>query len=174
MAEFEEEREERHPLKRVQAYIPDFRGYSRKEDLRDADRMIRMMLSQKLMLARRNIEDSMGKLEEALLYEDVDSLTSLLNMLKRIESEIAYADSGLSWLASDISLGEEELERLYEFDAKLLDIATLILKKTEETKTASSAGNRPVIKSSFIDLRTKLTVLEDTYRKRMLSLNKIG
>jgi len=174
MGEFKEERqEEQHPLKRVQTYIPDFRGYSRKEDLKDADRMIRMILSQKLTLARKNIEDSVRILENALLYEDVDALVSLLSMVKRIESEIAYAESGLSWLASDMSLGEEELERLYEFDAQLLDIATLVLKKSEETKSASSAGNRPNIKSSFVDLRTKLTILEDTFRKRMLSLNRL-
>ena len=164
---------EQNPLKKVQTYVPDFRGYSRKEDLRDADRMIRMILSQKLLLARKNMEDSMRKLENALLFEDVDSIAFLLNVLKRIESEIAYADSGLSWLASDIGKREEEMERLYEFDAQLLDIATLILKKTDEIKQASFASTRPPLNSAFVDLRTRLTLLEDIFRKRMLSINSI-
>lgn len=174
MPELGEERiEEQPPLKRIQTYIPDFRGYARKEDLRDADRMIRMILSQKLLLARKNLEESIRKLEDALLFEDIDSISFLLNLLKRIESQIAYADSGLSWLASDIGIAEEEMERLYEFDSQLLDIATLILKKTDEIKQASSANARPIIKSAFVDLRTKLTVLEDIFRKRMLSINMI-
>jgi hypothetical protein len=174
MGEFGEEgREGQHPFKRVQTYIPDFRGYSRREDLKDADRMIRMVLSQKLTLARKHLEESVRILENALLYEDMEFLVSLLSALKRIESEVAYAESGFSWLARDISLGEEELERLYELDAQLLDIATLILRKSEETKSASSAGNRPNLKSNFVDMRTKLTMLEDTFRKRMLSLNRL-
>lgn len=174
MEKFQEERpEEQHPLKKVQTYVPDFRGYARKEDLRDADRMIRMILSQKLLLARKNLEESMRRLEDALLYEDVDAVAALLNHLKRIESEIAYAESGLSWLASDITLPEEDLDRLYDYDAQMLDFATLILKRTDEMKQASLGTANLNIKPGIVDIRTRLTMLEDIFRKRMLSLNNI-
>jgi len=34
--------EDKGILKKIQSFIPGFRGYRRKEDLRDADRMLRM------------------------------------------------------------------------------------------------------------------------------------
>jgi hypothetical protein len=93
--------EDQVPLKKVQRYIPGFRGYLQKDDIRDADRMLRMQLSQKISVARKNLEGAKASIEEKGLMVDTSQIESALNSLKRMSSEIGYADSGYSWMASD-------------------------------------------------------------------------
>ena len=167
-----EKREDGPHLKKVQNYIPGFRGYSHEDDIRDGDRMLRMLMSQKINLARKSLEESRQILNEKNLFEQVDFIDFLLTALKRLESEIGYADSGLSWLASDSEMLGEELEQLYEYDAQLLDNVAMILRVAEDLRMASAASDLHTISKNSIDLRSRLSAFEDIYRKRMLTLGR--
>jgi hypothetical protein len=166
--------DEKAPLKKIQNYVPGFRGYTQEDDIRDADRMLRMLMSQKILLARKSLEESHQILEEKMLFSQIDSIDFLLNALKRIASEIGYADSGMSWLASDSEMLGEDFERLYEYDAQLLDHVTTVLRVAEDLRMCAGSSDLPSISKNAIDIRSRLSIIEDLFRKRMLILNRQG
>lgn len=166
--------EDQAPLKKVQRYIPGFRGYLQKDDVRDADRMLRMQLSQKISVARKNLEGAKASIEEKGLISDASQIESALNSLKRISSEIGYADSGYSWMASDSNPIEDDVERIYDYDAALLDQMTLLQGISSELSAAASDSDIATLDRDSADIRTRLAFIEELFRKRMAVMNRTG
>jgi len=175
MPEMEEDiGEDQAPLKKVQRYIPGFRGYLQKDDVRDADRMLRMQLSQKISVARKNLEGAKASIEEKGLISDASQIESALNSLKRMSSEIGYADSGYSWMASDSNPIEDDVERIYDYDAALLDQMTLLQGISSELSAAASDSDIATLDRDSADIRTRLAFIEELFRKRMAVMNRTG
>ena len=59
--------EDQGVLKKIQMFIPGFRGYRQKEDLRDADRMLRDQLVKKLSLQRKQVEGARRLVKNATI-----------------------------------------------------------------------------------------------------------
>jgi hypothetical protein len=162
------------PLKKVQRYIPGFRGYLQKDDVRDADRMLRMQLSQKISVARKNLEGAKASIEEKDLIVDISLIESALNSLKRMSSEIGYADSGYSWMASNSNPAEDAVERIYDYDAGLLDQITLLQGISSELSSAASDSDVATLERDSADIHTRLAYIEDLFIKRMAVMNRTG
>ncbi|HSV42580.1 MAG TPA: hypothetical protein VLH13_04130, partial [Methanomassiliicoccales archaeon] len=58
--------EDRGLLKKIQMIIPGYRGYRIREDLRDSDKMLRMELSKRLGIQRRELEEARTELVRAM------------------------------------------------------------------------------------------------------------
>jgi hypothetical protein len=166
--------EDQPPLKKVQRYIPGFRGYLQKDDIRDADRMLRMQLSQKISVARKNLEEAKASIEEKGLMVDILQIESALSSLKRMSSEIGYADSGYSWMASDSNPIEDEVERIYDCDAGLLDQITMLQGISSEFSSAASDSDVATLERDSADIHMRLAYIEDLFRKRMAVMNRSG
>lgn len=164
--------EDQPPIKKVQRYIPGFRGYLQKDDIRDADRMLRMQLSQKISVARKNLEGAKTSIEEKGLGIDISQIESALSSLKRMSSEIGYADSGYSWMSSDSNPIEDEVERMYDYDVGLLDQLTLLQGISSEVSSAASDSDVATLERDSADIRTRLAYIEDLFRKRMAVMNR--
>ncbi|MDH4122659.1 MAG: hypothetical protein OEV21_01025 [Thermoplasmata archaeon] len=169
-----EDEHERVSLKRIRNYVPGFRGYSNKDDVSDADRMLRLLISQKISLVRKSLDDCKEILENKLLYEDSSAVDFLLSLVKRLATDVGYADSGFQWLASDSEIIGEDLENLYEYDAIIMDQILVVLRSAEEMKIAAADADRPMISKHSIDMRSGLTQIEDLLRKRTLILRRTG
>jgi hypothetical protein len=166
--------EDQPPLKKVQRYIPGFRGYLQKDDIRDTDRMLRMQLSQKISVARKNIEAAKASIEEKGLVVDISQIESALNSLKRMSSEIGYADCGCSWMASNSYPVEDDIERIYDYDAGLLDQMTLLQGISSELSSAASDSDTATLDRDCADIHTRLAFISDLFRKRMAVMNRTG
>jgi hypothetical protein len=160
------------PLRKVQRYIPGFKGYLPKEDIRDADRMLRMQLSQKISVARNSLEGAKASVEEKGLMVDISQIESAINSLKRMSSEIGYSDSGYSWKTSNSNLVEDEVERVYDYDAGLLDQMTLLQGISSRISAAASDSDVATLDRDSADIHTRLAFIEDIFRKRMAVMNR--
>jgi len=172
LTEGERTDEDQPPIKKVQRYIPGFRGYLQKDEMRDADRMLRMQLSQKISIARRNLEEAMAAVREKGLVVEISRIESALNSLKRISSEIGYADTGYSWMASDSEIVQDDVEKLYEYDAGLLEQMTLILGVSSEFRSAALDSDLATLERDSSDIHTRLAFVEDLIRKRISTMNR--
>ena len=118
---FEEARGQRNWLERLGEKIPGFSGYQDRELRRDVDRRQREHLSRRLGRVKtasralaRDYTDA-GRIGTLHLFERLD------RRLDGLAQSIRFADYGMSGLFDVDKIGEEELERLYEFDVALLD-----------------------------------------------------
>lgn len=161
-------------LRRIQTYVPGFKGYSHTDDMRDADRMLRMRMSQMITMARRLIEEARASLEEADLLTEREPVDSTLNALKRIATEIGYTDSGYSWSSSGGEITGEDVDRLYEHDAELLDQIATLLTVVSDLKDAATSYDISSFDKNTGDIITRLAFIEDLFRKRLQILSRSG
>ncbi len=159
--------EDRGILKKIQTHIPGFRGYRRKEDIRDADRMLRAQLADRLGLQRRGLEECRGILVQSYGSKELELLGGLINQFKKVEGEVLHAETGYSGIAADIQIKEEELDRLYEFDANMLDHVASIAASIDSLKNSLMAADEATSFKDLMNIRGRITGFEDTFRRRM-------
>jgi len=154
-------------LKKIQSFIPGFRGYRRREDLRDADRMLRMQLAEKLALQRRRLEDSRGMITKTFNSKPLDMLGGLINQFKKVEGQVLHAEMGYSGFAADIQVKEHELNMIYEYDAAMIDSVGSIAASIESLQPALTAQDDPKSILTINEIKMKITQFEDVFNKRM-------
>jgi len=159
--------EDRGILKKIQNFIPGFRGYRRKEDLRDADKMLRMQLAEKLGQQRKGLEECRGMLVQGGGYKDLDLIGGLISSFKRIEGVVAHAEMGYSGLVADIAVKEDDLDRLYEFDAAMLDHIVAMAASIDSLKGSLMAADVPTSHKDIMNIKARITDFENQFDRRM-------
>jgi hypothetical protein len=155
-------------LKKIQMFVPGFRGYRRKEDLRDADRMLRMQLSQKLGMQRRNLEESRMLITKTYGSKPLEMLGAIISQFKKVEGAVTHAEMGYSGISADIQFKEDELNRLYEYDAGLIGDVSVIAQSIEQLKVALASQDDPKSLLALADIKGKITEFEDLFNRRMV------
>ncbi len=106
--------------------IPGYSGYKQKEMRREADKMLRETIAGRMRTVKTQLDNlqqeliSSGKLD--LLDETGSAATQMQTFIDRVRT----ASYGYSGLFSATRVKEDDLDRLYEFDATLLDYADRI------------------------------------------------
>lgn len=157
--------EDRGLLKRIQLHVPGFAGYRRREDIRTADNMLRIQMADMLKAVRSTVEDARQELTESGQYKHLDRMGRVLNRLRSLEGRVRHAEGGYSGISADIRIEEMELNRLYEYDASLLDDVAALGDKTAELRTAATDGGE--VRPSVREIKELLDRLEDTFQRRI-------
>ena len=151
-------------VEKLELLVPGFHGYKKKELLREDDRLIRGKIAEILSQARREMERALQRC--ALV--GCQQLMAMDNMRKRLmalESRVRHAEAGYAGYFDRIKVREEELERLLEYDAKLIELAEEIL---GDVKNVSSQITDPqVLGTAVLNLDEKLADLEEALNRRM-------
>ena len=162
--------EDRGLLKKIQTYIPGFKGYRQREDMRDADRMLRAQLAQKVALQRRGLEECRGILMQSPGSKELDMIGSLISQFKKVEGVVAHAATGYSGIAADIRVREEEIDRLYEYDAGMLDHMVSISASVESLKDALMAADETTIFRDMMNIKARISDFEDKFSSRLRAI----
>ncbi|MCJ2531460.1 MAG: hypothetical protein LN413_03995 [Candidatus Thermoplasmatota archaeon] len=158
--------EDRGLLKRIQLHVPGFAGYRRREDLRQAENMLRIQMANGLKSARETTEEARERMVEENHYKEIDRVGRLLNRFRTLEGRVRHAEGGYSGISPAIRIEDAEINRLYEYDASLLDDASALAKETAELKVAAGEGKG--LRKRTKEIRSHLDAFEDTFEKRML------
>jgi nitrogenase molybdenum-iron protein alpha/beta subunit len=156
--------EERGILKKIQLIIPGYEGYRRREDIRKADNLLRNQLADKLKNARNDIEDLRRNLVYKYETKNLEKIGSLLNYFQKIDGQLRHAEHGYSGISPAIRIGEEELNKLYEFDYSMAKIIAEISGETAKIKSMSEEE----IPEEIERIRVMLEEFEKTFKMRML------
>ena len=160
--------EDRGILKKIQSYIPGFRGYRFKEDLRDADRMLRTQLADRLSKQRRGLEECRGSLVQSGGFKELDTIGGLINQFKKVEGQVTHAEMGYSGIAADIQIKEDELNRLYEYDVAMLDHIASIGASIDSLKGSLVAADEATTHKDLMNIKARITDFEDQFKRRMV------
>ena len=159
--------EDRGILKKIQNFVPGFRGYRRREDLRDADRMLRAQLAQKLGLQRRGLEEVRSMLVQNYGSKELDALGGVIFQIKKIEGLVSHAETGYSGFVADIEVKEDELDRLYEYDAGMIDHVIAMTTSIESLKNSVMAADDATIHKELMNIKARITDFEDQFKRRL-------
>jgi hypothetical protein len=74
---------------------------------------------------------------------------------------------GYSGIAADIQIKEDELDRLYEFDAAMLDHIASISASIDSLKNSLMAADEQNSYKDLMNIKARITAFEDQFNRRM-------
>ncbi len=159
--------EDRGILKKIQNVVPGFRGYRRREDLHDADRVLRSQLAAKLALQRQGLEECRGMLVQSFGSKELETVGGLIFQYKRIEGLVTHAEMGYSGLVADLQIGEDDLDKLYEYDAAMIDHITAMSASVDSLKNSIMAADEPTEHKDLMNIKARISDFETQFKARM-------
>ncbi|MGC9346951.1 MAG: hypothetical protein ACP5JG_02330 [Anaerolineae bacterium] len=113
-------------LEQLMAKIPGYKGYKEKEQRREADRLLRDYIVNRM----RTVKDQLDVLQTDLIsagkIELLDEAGSAATQIQTFIDRVRTAPYGYAGLFDAVQIKEDDLDRVYEFDASLLSYADRI------------------------------------------------
>jgi hypothetical protein len=120
----------RGPPKNIELLIPGLRNYRKLDDLRVADGMLRNQVADKLLLARSNLEGVRKLMASAGDYSNLTSVGSLISQIQQIAGEVRHAEQGYSGWVASITIDQNRLDQLYNYDDGFVSAAFALVTAT--------------------------------------------
>lgn len=108
-------------LKKLQLLIPGLRGYRTKEDIRVSDEMLRNQVADRLDRAKSNLEQLRKAVASAGDYTNLTGIGSLIAQVQALSGEVRHAAQGYSGWVAPIQMGDDKLNKLYDYDYSLVN-----------------------------------------------------
>ncbi|WP_291998710.1 hypothetical protein [Caldivirga sp.] len=116
------------PLERLQLMVPGFRGYKVKDLIRQDDFLVRKAITQMLEEARGLIEANEALVAQSNPFDPIiQQYENLLSEIRKLISEVYNAPLGDAGMHDRFKVYPEDLERLVEYDYRLITKAREIL-----------------------------------------------
>jgi hypothetical protein len=124
-------------LERIMNFIPGFSGYRDRDLRRDADKLQREHLANKLDETKRALNDiAMAATREG----NLDAINDVETVRKRLDAVIArlrWADRGYSGFFDDVKVDEAMLDRAYQADLALLENVARVRQSAQASTPAA-------------------------------------
>ena len=151
---------------RIAAFIPGFRGYKEKELRRESDRLIRNHLYLKLSAAKTDLRDIFQKLSDRRYFDVLTDMDRLVAKTDRVVEKINHASYGYTGFFDAIKMKEAALDRMIEFDNKLIDEISAFATEMSAFKTEFATGETKNLETRIQNVTDKLDNLENTFDQR--------
>ena len=113
--------EDRGLLKKIQLHIPGYAGYRRREDIRQAENILRIYIADQVKALRGGLEGIRDQMAMDGKYQGLQTIGNEIFRLQGIEGKVRHAEQGYSGFSSAIKVEEGALDKLYEYDYAMLD-----------------------------------------------------
>lgn len=153
--------ESKNWFERAAEHVPGYKGYKEKELRREADKLQREFVAERLEAARSKLE------AVALAVTDSGDLQLLSGVdrtgrkLRTIRDKYLYADYGYAGIFDTVKVGDDVLDRLYQFDAQSQEYAIHL-----EQLASTLAVGSPSLRSDLELLDQRVTALDQSFTER--------
>lgn len=146
--------------------VPGFSGYKLKELRREADRLVRNYLYQQLTLSKDDLKLVYQRLVDNKLNDLWTEMDRLIANLDTVASEINHASYGYSGFFDAVKVQEKNLDRMLDYDTKLIDNVGSLDVKVKELKNEVLSGNFEGTRIHLNEIRSSVDILEKLYSER--------
>ncbi len=137
---YERVSEARTELEKLLGKIPGYKGYKDKEMRRESDKLLRETVATQMEAQRQRMDDLQRQLITAGRFEYLDEMGNAATKLQTFIDRVRKAAYGYAGLFDAVRVREEELDRLYDFDTKLLEYAERLSTALDNLETSIPAG----------------------------------
>jgi len=153
-------------LEKISLAIPGFRGYKLKEMRREADKLIRDNIYRRLVDAKSGLREIFQRLAINKLTDVLSETDRLIAKFDRVSELINHAPYGYSGFFDAVKIEEDDLERMIDFDLKLVDSAKEIEAKVKQFKQDIVGGKFENAAAYVGEIRGLAENLESTFNER--------
>jgi hypothetical protein len=151
---------------RIVAAIPGFRGYKEKELRRESDKLIRNHLHLKLSESKDDLKAVFQKLSDRRYFDVITDMDRLMAKVDRIAEKVNHASYGYSGFFDVVKVTEENLDRMIDFDNKLVGEAEGLAADVDAFKAEIAKGETKNTKDKIQNIADKIEAFEETFDKR--------
>jgi hypothetical protein len=152
----------RGPQKNLELLIPGLRNYRKLDDLRVADSMLRNQVADKLLSAKSNLEDVRKQMSSAGDYTNLTAIGSLIFQLQQIAGEVRHAEQGYSGWVASITVDQNRLDQLYDYDSDFASSAFALVSATSQPAFSYD----PTSPASIMASLTKVTAAVSDFKQK--------
>lgn len=161
--------ESKNWFERAAEHIPGYKGYKEKELRREADKLLREYVAERLEAARSKLESVALDATDRGDLQVLSGVDRTGRKLRTIRDKYLYADYGYAGIFDTVKVGDEILDQLYQFDAQSQEYA-LHLDQLAATLSADS----PSLKSDLEILDERVTALDQSFSEREHVITGVG
>jgi len=159
-------------LKKLQLIIPGLRGYRQKEDIRVSDELLRNQMADKLDHAKVNLETLRQQIVAANDYTNLTSLGSLIWKIQGTSGEIRHAAQGYSGWVAAVTINEDKLNKLYDYDYAFVSAVIQLDTDTAGAKYDPTSPNS--IQATINTLTQSVQDIKQKWSTRMEAIEGIA
>ncbi len=159
-------------LENLIGQIPGYRGYKEKEMRREADKLLRMHLSQRFQEQRTKLSSVQDHLASQGQLDDLGLLERTMLQLQLLIDRLKVAEYGYAGLFDAMRVKEEQLDALYTYDNALTTSVDQLAEKMDRLAGAAVAGEE--IRDLANDCLLLLQELNTTFDRRKDVILSVG
>lgn len=153
------------PIKKLASYIPGFKGYIERENRRSADKLLRDTVARRFEEQYKRISSLQVEIIAQGNIEFVDDLEKAAIQIRTFTDKIRNATYGYSGLFDAVKINEDELAKIYAYDAAFFEIADQIKNALDNVESAIGGveGLPATIRNLVTLARQSVTTYEQRY-----------
>ena len=127
------------PIRKLASYIPGFNGYLERENRRAADKILRDTVARRFEEQYKRLSALQSDLVSSGNIDFLDDIEKASLQMRTFTDKIRNSTYGYSGLLDAVKINEQELAKIYDFDAAFFEINEQI-KNAIDTLEASIAA----------------------------------
>jgi hypothetical protein len=135
--------EDMDPFKRILSKIPGFQGYMERQNRRDADKLLRDTIADRFEQQWGRVSALQREFIGSGDIQYVDDLEASAIKLRTFIDRIRRATRGYSGLFDAVKINEDELARLYEYDAAMLGLVDEVARAIDNVESSVGSDGLP-------------------------------
>lgn len=168
---FDKVTEGQDPFTKILGKIPGFKGYIERTSRRNADKILREQIATEYSELWKRVGEIQSDLASSGDLQYLDDLETAATKLQTFIDKVSGAAYGYSGFFDAIKINEEELAKIYEFDAALLEGADEIRRAIENVEASIGTDGLPAAIRHLVGLTRDLVT---TFERRDQVLTEIG
>ncbi len=164
----------RGALKKLQLLIPGLRGYRDKEDIRVSDELLRNQVADRLDRVKGNLEKLRRQVAASDDLTNLTSVGSLISSLQALSGEVRHAAQGYAGWVAPITINENKLNKLYEYDYSFVSSAMQLDDSTSPENLSYDTSAPNSIQASLNQLSRTVADIRRKWSLRMETIEGIA
>ena len=163
----------RGPQKHLELLIPGLSGYRKLEDIRVADNLLRNQVADRLDQTRSNLDGLRKQMASAGDYTNLTAVGSLISRVQQLGGEVRHAEQGYSGFVATISMDQNRLNQLYDYDYDFVSAAFSLVTMTSPPDLTYDPSSAASIQSVITRLGAAVDDLRQKWVTRMEAVKGI-
>ena len=151
------------PLTKLISKIPGFDGYIEKNTRRAADKLLREQISSVYTELWKRVGNLQQDLASSGELQHLDELETAATKLQTFIDKVSNAAYGYAGFFDAIKIKEEELAKIYQFDAALLEMSDEFSRAIDNVDTSIGSDGLPAAIRHLVGLSRDLV---STFERR--------
>jgi len=131
------------PFKKILSKIPGFSGYMERQNRRDSDKLLRETVASRFEEQWQRVSGLQRDFISQGEIAYVDDLEAAAIQLRTFADRVRRATRGYSGLFDAIKINEEELAKLYQYDAAMLELGDEVGRAIDNVESSVGSDGLP-------------------------------